>query len=43
MELFYFILHFFTGCKDEDLDWFKNKKATCKKCGREYFNFSYYK
>jgi len=39
MWLIYFIIHTFTGCKDEDLNWFKDKKATCKKCGRIYFNW----
>jgi hypothetical protein len=39
MNIFYYILHTFTDCKDEDLDWFKDKKATCRKCGRIYFNF----
>ena len=39
MKLIYYILHSFTGCPDSDLDWFKDKKATCRKCGRVYFNF----
>jgi len=42
MKLFYFILHGITGCKDEDLDYFKDKKAVCKKCGRTYFIFHNY-
>lgn len=41
MQFLYFILHYFTGCKDDDLDWFKDKKATCRKCGRVFFNFKY--
>ena len=28
------------GCKDEDLDWFKNAKGTCRKCGRVYFGWT---
>lgn len=39
MKILYYILHIFTPCKDEDLEWFKDKQATCKKCGRVYFNF----
>ena len=39
MKFLYFILHYFVDCKDEDLEWFKDKKATCTKCGRVYFNF----
>lgn len=39
MKLFYYILHFFTACPDKDLEWFKDKKATCRKCGRTYFCF----
>jgi hypothetical protein len=39
MSIFYYLLHALTGCKDEDLAWFKDKKATCRKCGRIYFNF----
>jgi len=30
---------YITGCPDEDLEWFKDKQATCKKCGRVYFAF----
>lgn len=39
MKTLYYILHYFTGCNDEDLDWYKNLSATCRKCGRVYFNF----
>jgi uncharacterized OB-fold protein len=39
MRFLYYIIHSFTECPDEDLEWFKDKKATCKKCGRVYFNF----
>ena len=42
MKLIWFILHSFQDCKDEDLEWFKDKKATCKKCGRTYFQFITY-
>ena len=35
-KLFYYILHTFIDCPDADLDYFKNSKATCKKCGREH-------
>lgn len=41
MKLLYFILHTFTDCPDEDLEYFKDAKGTeiCKKCGRKYFVF----
>ena len=41
MKLFYYILHTFTKCPDEDLEYFKDAKGTgtCKKCGRTYFVF----
>ena len=39
MKLIWFILHSFKECSDKDLEWFKNVKGTCKKCGRVYFNF----
>jgi len=41
MQIFYWILHIITGCPEKDLDWFKDKKATCRKCGRVFFNFKY--
>ena len=40
MNIIYFIIHIFTGCPDDDLEWVnKDKRAICKKCGRVYFNF----
>jgi hypothetical protein len=39
MNIFYYIIHTFTGCPDESLEWFKNKKSTCKKCGRVTYHF----
>jgi len=39
LRLFYWIIHIITGCPKEDLDWFKDKKATCIKSGRVFFNF----
>ena len=41
MKLIYYILHLFTGCPDEDLEYkFKGKQAICKKCGRVHFIFN---
>ncbi len=40
MKLLYYLLHSFYECPDEDLEWFKDKKAECKKCGRVYFKFT---
>jgi hypothetical protein len=40
MKFVYFIIHSFIECPDKDLEWFKDKKATCRKCGRVYFNFT---
>jgi hypothetical protein len=42
MKFWYYIVHIFTGCPDDDLEWFKDKKATCKKCGRIHFVFTRY-
>lgn len=39
MKILHFIIHSFKECPDNDIEWFKNKKGTCKKCGRVYFNF----
>ena len=39
MKIIYYILHTFTNCPDDDLDWFKDAKGTCRKCGRNYFRF----
>lgn len=39
MRFIYYIIHSFMECSDVDLKWFKDKKATCQKCGRVYFNF----
>jgi hypothetical protein len=39
-RLFYYILHTFIECPDDDLEWYKNAKGTCRKCGREFFRFS---
>ena len=40
MKLIWFIAHTFMECPDSDLKWFKDKEATCLKCGRTYFNFT---
>lgn len=40
LKFIYYILHTFTGCDDSDLEWFKNNKGTCTKCGRIYFGWS---
>lgn len=42
MKTLYYIFHFFSGCSDKDLEWYKDKKAVCNKCGRVYFNFKKY-
>ena len=42
MRFIYYIIHSFTGCPREDLMWYRDKKATCKKCGRVYFKFERY-
>ena len=42
MKLLYFILHGITGCKNENLESFRDKKTTCRKCGRTYFIFQKY-
>lgn len=39
MKIIYYILHTFSPCKDDDLDWFKNNRGVCKKCGRVYFGW----
>jgi hypothetical protein len=39
LKFIYYIIHTFIKYPDEDLEWFKDKKATCKKCGRTYFNW----
>lgn len=39
MQFIWFIIHAFTNCKESDLDWFKNKRGTCKKCGRVHFKW----
>lgn len=39
MKFIYYLIHWINGCKDEDLEWFKDKKAVCRKCGRVYFAF----
>ena len=39
MKLFYYLLHTFMECPDEDLKYFKDAQATCKKCGRIHFIF----
>ncbi len=39
MKFLYFILHAITGCHNDDLDYFKDKKGVCRKCGRTYFLF----
>lgn len=41
MKFIWFILHGFTGCKDEDMIMFKNHNGECKKCGRITFYFKY--
>ena len=38
MKFLYFILHGIVGCND-DLEYFKNYKAVCRKCGRNYLIF----
>lgn len=42
MRLIYYIIHTFTGCPRDNLTWYRDKKATCRKCGREYFQFRKY-
>lgn len=42
MQLIYYIIHYFTGCPREDLMWYRDKKSTCKKCGRVTFHFKKY-
>lgn len=42
MKLFYYILHSFIECKEEDMDHSKKGKCKCKKCDREFFKFSTY-
>lgn len=42
MKLIYYIIHYFTGCPRKHQVWNKDKKATCSKCGRDYFNFIIY-
>ena len=38
MKGLYWILHFFVGCKDSNLDYaFRGRKGVCQKCGRVYF------
>ena len=41
MKFLYYILHSIFTCKDEDLEWYKDKAAICKKCGRITFNWRY--
>lgn len=43
MKFIYYIIHTFTGCKDEDLKYFKNNMSECEKCGRVTFIFKTYK
>ena len=40
MNFIYYIIHTFTGCKDEDLKYNKSKSVgKCNKCGRNIFMF----
>lgn len=32
----------FSGCEEKDLEYYKDKKCTCKKCGRTQFIFQQY-
>lgn len=41
-ESFYYVIHFFTGCKEEDMNMIGNIKGTCRKCGRHHFFFRKY-
>lgn len=42
MNVFYYILHKFTGCPDEDLKHYRNGTDECEKCGRVTFLFKTY-
>lgn len=42
MQIIYYIIHTISGCPDADLEYFKNKKVTCKKCGRTSYIFMRY-
>jgi len=39
VKFFYWLLHSFIECKDEDLDYFKDVQGTCRKCGRVHYIF----
>lgn len=39
MKILYYILHTFTGCKDEYLKSYRNSACECEKCGRITFIF----
>ncbi|WP_290442580.1 hypothetical protein [Clostridium estertheticum] len=36
----WYILHTFTGCKEEDLDRMNHgSRSSCRKCNRKYFRY----
>ena len=39
MKVFYYIIHTFKGCRDQNLKSYKGSASVCEKCGRTVFIF----